>query len=137
MRTKEDVESYLLRSQLSYEEVADGMWVVRDSYNRLDQLVVKLSGPILLFRMKVMEVPETGREALFQRLLELNASELMHVAYGIEGDAVVLTHATEIANFDHNEFQAVIDDLSVAMGSHHEALAPFRRASAAPPAPEA
>lgn len=132
MRTKADVESYLMRSQLAYEEVGDAMWVARDAAHRLSNLVIKLSGPILLLRLKVMDVPETGREALYAKLLELNATSLLHVAYGLESNAVLLTHASELESLDYNEFQVVIDEMTIAMTEHHESLSPYHRPSAPP-----
>ncbi|MCC7538828.1 MAG: YbjN domain-containing protein [Deltaproteobacteria bacterium] len=132
MRTKADIESYLMRSHLAYEEVADSMWVVSDPANRVTNLVVKQLGPILLFRLKVIDVPDAGREALFHKLLDLNATSLLHVAYGLEEGAVVLTHASEIESMDYNEFQAVVDEMAMAMTEHHEALSPYHRPSAPP-----
>lgn len=134
MRTKADIESYLMRSHLVYDEVDEAMWVARDADNRVSNLVIKQSGPILLLRLKVMDVPDEGREALYAKLLELNATSLLHVAYGLEANAVVLTHASEIESLDYNEFQAVVDEMAMAMTEHHEPLSPYHRPSAPPAA---
>ena len=60
---------------------------------------------------------------------------MVHGAFGLEGDAVVIVHALELENLDFNEFQAVIDDMSMAVAKHQPSLAHFARPlrTAAPP----
>jgi hypothetical protein len=127
MLTRDDVESYLLRSGQEYDEVEDGMWVVQGGEGSA-RVVIHRSPPLLLFRLKVMELPEDEQQcaALFRRLLELNATDMVHGAYGIEEEDVILTDALELENLDFNEFQATLDSLQLAAASHHDAIAPFR-----------
>jgi len=47
---------------------------------------------------------------------------MVHGAFGLEGDAVVIVHALELENLDLNEFQAVIDDVSMAIAKHFPTL---------------
>ena len=56
---------------------------------------------------------------------------MVHGAFGLEGDAVVIVHALELENLDLNEFQAVVDDMSMAVAKHHTQPRPLRRPSAA------
>lgn len=109
---------------LRFDEVREGTWVVA-GLDGIDKLVVTLSGPVLVFRVKVMDVPRQNREELFRTLLELNASEMMHGAYGVEGDAIVISDALQIENLDYNEFAASIDDITLAVASHHSRLTRF------------
>ena len=95
----------------------------------LDNIIIMLAGPVLVFRVKLMEVPTHDREALFRTLLELNATEMMHGAYGVEGDSVVICDALQLENIDFNEFAATIDDISMAVASHRGRLAKFREAA--------
>lgn len=127
MITRDDVESFLMRTGLDHEEVRDGMWAVPLASNGA-QLVVNHSPPLLLFRVKVLDVPDDGERcsALYRRLLELNATDLVHGAYGIEEEDVILTEALELENLDFSEFQATIDSIGMAVAGHMEALAPFR-----------
>jgi hypothetical protein len=121
----EDVQSYLLKMDLRSEEPREGIWVL-SGLDGIDKLVITLAGPVLVFRVKVMELPHRNREALFRTLLELNASEMMHGAYGVEGDAVVICDALQLENLDYNEFAATIDDISLAVASHHSRLGKFK-----------
>jgi hypothetical protein len=129
MRSRDDIESYLARAEVPYEEVGeDGMWLVRDS-SLGENIAIKAAGPLLLFRVKVLELREvTDKPALFEELLRLNASDLVHGAYGISEDAVVLTCTLRVENLDYSELQAVLDDFSLALGNHYDKLTKFRSA---------
>ncbi len=132
MKNKEDIESYLLRAELPYEEVAEGMWIV-GRQDEQEKLVVKYQPPVLVCRVNVMDVPseKEKREELFQTLLALNAAEMMHGAYGLEGGKIVISDALQLENLDFNEFQATIDDITLAVADHYPRLAKFREAVAA------
>jgi Tir chaperone protein (CesT) family len=120
MKTAEDIESYLLRIGVPNEQVKPGIWLLKIQGS--DNCVVSMAGPVVVFRVKVMDLPRTDREALYRTLLSLNTSEMVHGAFGLEGDAVVIVHALELENLDLNEFQAVIDDVSMAISKHYPTL---------------
>jgi hypothetical protein len=127
MATREDVEAYLMRLELEYEELETGMWRVEG--NGLGAgLVLHVAPPVLVFRLKVMDLPEDERRCsnLYRQLLEYNATDLMHAAYGLEEGDVILTEALPLENLDFNEFQAAVDSFQVALATHMETLAPFQ-----------
>ena len=128
MKSGQDIESYLLRMELTYEELREGTWAVK-GVDGVDQVMLTLAGPVLVFRVKVMDVPRHSREELFRTLLELNATEMMHGAYGIEGDSIIISDALQIENLDYNEFAATVDDITLAVASHHGRLAKYRDAA--------
>ena len=131
MLTRDDVESYLLRTGLHHEEIGDGMWLAEASNG--PGIVIHLSPPLLVFRMKVMDLPadEPRCAALFRRLLQLNATDLVHAAYALEEADVILTESLEVENLDFNEFQATIDSFQMALASHLDALADYRNCAPA------
>jgi hypothetical protein len=132
-KTIEDIESYLLRAGLPYEPVQPGLWLVQlGEYGRL---AVSLAGPVVAFRVKVLDTPKQGREELFRTLLQLNTTEMVHGAFGLEGDAVVIVDALELENLDFNEFQAVLDDMSMAVSKHHPNLSRYVDGRSAQPSP--
>ena len=122
MKSAEDVESYLMRMGVTAETIKPGIWLVKIDGSAL---VVSIAGPVVAFRLKVMDLPRTGREDLYRTLLSLNTTEMVHGAFGLEGDTVVMVHALELENLDLNEFQAVVDDMSMAVAKHHPSLARF------------
>jgi hypothetical protein len=133
MVTKEELETFLDRlttEGASYREIQTGMWLVKPGGELDADVVVHHSPPVVLLRMKVMDLPkdERARGELARRLLELNASELVHGSYGIEGDAVVLTEAMELSHLDYEEFLAAFESMTLALASHLRELAPFREA---------
>ncbi len=129
MRTREDIESFLMRAGLTYEEVGDeGTWLVRESGTR-ENIVIRLAGPVVVFRIKVLELERVERrKELYAQLLTYNASDMVHGAYGLADEAVVLTCVLRLEDLDYNEFQGTIDDFSLALANHYETLASFRNA---------
>jgi len=133
MVTKEDVESFLDRMTTDgteYSEVNDGMWVVKPEGALETEVVVHYSPPVVLLRVKVMNLPDgdTTVAALSRRLLQLNATDLVHGSYGIESDSVVLTEALELSHLDYEEFLASYEGMTVALASHLRELSTFREA---------
>ena len=125
MKGRDDIESYLLRLDLPYEEIGQDTWMI-NSGQKDQNLVVRLAVPVAVFRCKIMDVPAQGREELYRLLLELNIADLLHGAYGIEGGAVVLSDALELENLDFNEFQATVEDMALAVANHSSKLSKFQ-----------
>ena len=131
MRTREDIEANLTRSELPHRELGeDGtMWLVRDP-DWGEHVVVNLVGPLVLFRMKVTNLDAIERrEEFFETLLEMNARDMIHGAYGITDGAVVLTCTLRAENLDYNEFQGTFDDFSLALSNHLETLRGFAKSN--------
>jgi len=129
MVTRDDVQSFLDRMEAAggtVEELEEGLWKVRTSEE--SEAVVSFSPPVLILRVRVMELPaEPARRAeLYRQLLEYNAADLVHGSYGVEGDHVVLTDTLELENLDFSEFEASFDSLTLALATHLGALAPYR-----------
>jgi len=130
MATIEDVQAFVSRldgNGVSASEVEPGLWVLAPDDGG-GQIVVNFAPPVVVLRVNVMEMPaEEGKQtALMRRLLELNAEEMVHGSYGIEESQVVLTDALQIENLDFNEFQASIESITLALGSHMASLASFK-----------
>jgi hypothetical protein len=128
MKSREDIESYLMKTGLPYEQLGADLWNVKPEGQ--ENLLISIAGPVVVFRIKVMNLPEGGkREPLYETLLGLNTTEMVHGAFGIEGKAVVIIDALQLENLDFNEFQAVIDDITMAISKHYPVLSKFRAAA--------
>lgn len=127
MKAREDIDSYLLKMGVAYDELGDDIWRIR--VNGIENLMVSLAGPIVVFRLKLMDIPAARREELYETLLRLNTTELFHCAFGIEGSAIVLGGALAAENMDFNEFQAVIDDIGMVVSKQYPVLSKFRTAA--------
>lgn len=122
MATHEDIEHYLIQLEYPIEMIAEGMWIIRNTAN----IIISYEPPLVIFRAKLMEIPKKNREGFFKLLLELNASQMIHGAYGIEDDNVVLIDTLESENLDFNEFQASLEAISLATSQDYQRLKSFR-----------
>ena len=133
MVTREDIQDFLDRLQgdgATHQEVEPGLWIVKPGGSLDFDVVVTHNPPVVVLRVKVMPVPDDAAVAasLNRRLLELNATDLLHGAYGIDGDAVVLTEALELAHLDFEEFLAAFESMTLSLTGHLRELAAFREA---------
>jgi hypothetical protein len=120
----EDLERELDRLGRKYERLGDGTYVVSVGSGR-PPVALRLSPPVLVAQATLGEVtvqaPER-RAALFQKLLELNASSLLHAAYGLEGTSLVIAAALVLESADPNELEAVLADIDMALAEHVPSL---------------
>ena len=133
MLTKDDVESFLMRlgaTGASFSEVEPGFWIVRPSEESDLSIAVNYTPPVVLLRIDVMTLPTNGQQSatLTRRLLELNASDLLHGSYGIQDDRIVLTEALELSALDYEEFLASYESMTLALASHLRELGSYREA---------
>jgi len=126
------IEGYLVRAGVAYDVLGEGIWVLHDEIDNVDNIVVMLATPVVLFRVKLMELPKdaTAQAALCKKLLELNASGMASGAYAIENGAVVAIETLQSENLDYNEFQAAIDGLTLAISEHYDELKQFNQHAA-------
>jgi Tir chaperone family protein CesT len=127
MASTDELDSYLIKMGLPYEQVGEGTWVINpDAAGHVAPIGVTIEEPIVLFSIPMFELGLVldERERLFRTLLELN-SELLHSSYALQGDQVVLSGAFQLENLDFNEFQAMVDDMCIALDNHLERIAPW------------
>ncbi len=123
-RTVEDVERFLEQRGHAVERLSEGTWLVRVARDQAPA-VVRVESPVVLIEVNVGEVSfadSVRAVAFYRRLLELNAGDLVHAAYGLVGERVVLTAALELANLDENELGAALSEVSLALAEHVPAL---------------
>jgi len=127
MVNRQKVQSYLIDLGLSFEEVDANTWLLTDEEKGLNHIVVMVSEPLVILRVKVMELPEGGREKLYERLLRLNAEDLLHGAYALEGDHVILIDTLHLETMDLQDFRASLEAMGLALAEHYRVLGEFRR----------
>src|ERR1700689_1216781 len=119
MRTEKDVEAYLLRLNRRFRSVEDspGTFLV-ELGEKAPPLVVRVQAPLVVLRVPLGggDPPATDA-AVSRRLLELNAKQLVHAAYGIDDGHVVLSSALELENLDFNELEATMDEIDMALAA--------------------
>ncbi|MGM0558044.1 MAG: hypothetical protein ACQEVA_16790 [Myxococcota bacterium] len=122
MATNEQIEAYLIETEMPFEQVNEGLWLINDETDNIENIVVYHTEPVLTFRVKLVEAPKTGRLELFTRLLHLNAESMVAGAYGLEEDNVVIVDTLQSENMDFNEFQASLDAIAMAVREHYEEI---------------
>ncbi len=133
MVNREDLEAFLDRltaGGASVREVEPGLWSVRPGGALELDVIVHHLPPVVLLRVKVMDLPagESQANAVSRRLLELNATDLLHGSYGISNGAIVLMEALELAHLDYEEFLASYESMTLSLASHMRELSTFQEA---------
>ena len=124
---REKLEGFFINLELVYEEVGEDMWLITDEENGLTSVVVYVQDDLVTLRAKVMDVPQQDREAFFEDLLRLNG-EIVHGAYALEEESVILIDSLELPTMDLEEFQASLDSTGLALAQHYSKLAKYRKA---------
>ena len=127
MLNREDIESFLIRTEAEFEELDEGLWIVQpngEHAQRQPRIVVNYQPPVLVCRADIRDLPidDEDQLALYRRLLELNAVDLIHGAYGLENDEVILSDTLELENLDFSEFRATLESLTLALTTHWDSL---------------
>lgn len=126
MTATEKIEAFLINLGITFQQISDNSWLIHDAEKGLDQVVVIAEDPLVMIRVKVMPLPKHRHEELFERLLRLNASDVVHGAYGLADDHVILIDTLQYATLDLEEFQASLDAIGLALAQHYPVLSEYR-----------
>jgi CesT_Tir_1 len=119
MISREKLESYLVKLELTFQEAGRNTWVVREPEKGLANLFIMMADPLVVLRLTVMSIPKNGRERLFEELLHLNATDMVHGAYALDGGNVIIVDTLEGETMDVEELQASLEAISLAVVQHH------------------
>ena len=120
VKSNEDLEGYFNKLDRRFEVLEDGTFLVAAS-SKQTPVAVRLLPPVVVLQVKIGDAPKDDAAVevkLFRRLLELNAHDLVHAAYGLEGDAIMLSAALEADTLDLNELEATLADIGMALAEH-------------------
>ena len=99
MSYADTLESYMLRMELPHEQVSDDTWVLAPDSLRHARIIVRIDEPIVLYSTPLFGVTEA-------------------------------TTDRGVSNWrDAAEFQAMIEDMVMAIDSHLDQLTPWRPAT--------
>jgi hypothetical protein len=77
MVNSQDIEGYLIKMGISYDEIAKNTWMIQDNEDSIENLVVTLNDPVIVFHVKLMDIPPgCDKLRLFEELLKLNATDM-------------------------------------------------------------
>lgn len=126
MTSTSKLESYLINLGMTFEELNENTWVINDSEKGVQRVVVIVEEPLVTIRVMVMPIPDNNREEFFETLLKLNATDLIHGAYGLSEESVILIDTLQYATMDIEEFQASLDAIGLALAQHYSILSKYR-----------
>jgi hypothetical protein len=120
IRQIDDLEAELNRLDRKFERMGDGTVLVSVGPGR-PPIAMRVAPPVLVLQVTIGSLVKRGaaeQAKLFRRLLELNASTLLHSSFGLEGDSIVLAAALELESVDPNEIEAALADMDMALAEH-------------------
>ncbi len=117
-RNADDVESFLHGLNRHFERNEDN-FIVSSGVDG-PPIAIFVTEPIIVVRVDIGPLPEGAdkQNAVFRLLLNYNATDLVHSAYALEGDKIVLTSGLPLENVDRNELAAVLGDIELALMRH-------------------
>jgi len=120
------IERYLIDLMFSYQELDKDMWLLDDEEHGLEGIVIMHAAPLVIIRVNVMPAPTEKRLEFFTKLLELNAKDLVHGAYALENEEIVLIDTLEYDTMDFEEFRASLEAMGLALSQHYPVLSAYR-----------
>jgi hypothetical protein len=120
------IEQYLIDLMLTYQQIETNLWLLDDEDRSLQGVVVMQAEPLVIIRAEIMDVPKENLVELYEKLLELNAIEMIHGAYALENGKIILIYTMEYDTMDYGDFRAALDSFSLALTQHYPILSKYR-----------
>lgn len=119
--TLKTIEKYLEQINAKYEKIDSSLWKVE--YDNIPNIIINFDPPILVVRLKLMEISDaTDIAKLSRRLLELNSEQMISGAFALENQNVILVEVLQTENLDLNEFQAAFEGITLTAVQNYKEL---------------
>ena len=125
------IEQYLVDMMLTYEKVDSSIWLLDDEERALQGVAIMLAEPMVIIRAEIMDIPKSNLLELYRKLLELNATDVIHGAYALDNDneKVILINTLHYDTMDYDDFRSSLEAFSLALATHYPILSKFREKS--------
>jgi len=125
--TESKIEQYLIDLMITYQQVGKNLWLLDDEERSLHGVAIMQAEPLVIIRAEVMDVPtKSNLLELYTKLLELNASDVIHGAYALDKNKIILLDTLQYETMDNEDFRATLDSFSMALTEHYPILSKFR-----------
>jgi hypothetical protein len=128
--TESKIEQYLIDLMITYQQVDKNLWLLDDEERSLQGVAVMQAEPLVIIRAEVMDVPKNNVTELYAKLLELNASDVIHGAYALDKNKIILLDTLQYETMDNEDFRATLDSFSMALTDHYPVLSKYREKTA-------
>ncbi|MCL2264711.1 MAG: YbjN domain-containing protein [Treponema sp.] len=125
------IEQYLIDMMITYQQVDKNLWLLDDVDHSLQGLVVMQAEPLVIIRAEIIDLPKNNLFELYTKLLELNATDIVHGAYAVDKNKVILIDSLHYNTMEYDDFRAVLDSFSLALTEHYPVLSKFREKAGA------
>ena len=125
------IEQYLIDMMITYQQIDKNLWLLDDEDRSLQGVAVMLADPMVIIRAEIMDIPKSNPLELYSKLLELNASDVIHGAYAIDNKKIILIYTMHHSSMDYEDFRAALDSFSLALTEHYPVLSKYRDKSGA------
>jgi len=125
------IEQYLTDMMLTYEKVDGNIWLLEDEERTLQGVVIIQAEPLVIIRAEIMDIPKNNILELYTKLLELNATDVIHGAYALDRDnnKIILVNTLHYDTMDYDDFRSSLEAFSLALATHYPILSKFREKS--------
>jgi len=127
------IEQYLIQMMLTNEQVDKNLWLLEDEEQGLQGVAVMYAEPLVIIRAEIIDVPNRDVLELYTKLLELNATDIIHGAYALDdkNKKIILTNTLQYDSMDFEDFRAALESFSLALVEHYPILSKYRKKSGA------
>jgi len=120
------IEQYLIDLMITYQKIDSNLWLLDDEEHTLQGVAIMQADSVVITRAEIMDVPKSNVLELYTKLLEINATDLVHGAYAVDKGKVVLIDTLHYDTMDYDDFRAVLDSFSLAITEHYPVLSKYR-----------
>jgi hypothetical protein len=125
------IEQYLIDLMYTYQQIDSNLWLLDDENHSLQGVAIMQADPLVIIRAEIMDIPKNKLLELYTKLLELNATDVIHGAYAIDNKKIVLVDSLLLNTMDFADFRAALDSFSLALTQHYPILSVYRDKAAA------
>jgi len=120
------IEQYLIDLMLTYQQIESNLWLLDDEEHSLQGVAIMQAEPLVIIRAEVMDIPKDKLLELYTKLLELNANDVIHGAYALDKNKIILIDSLQYSSMDLEDFRASLDSISLALAQHYPILSVYR-----------
>ena len=122
------IEQYLIDMMFTYQQVDKNLWLLEDEDHTLQGVAVAFAEPLVVIRAEIMDVPKNNLLELYTKLLELNATDVIHGAYALDlkNNKIILMNTLQYDTMDYEDFRSALESFSLALSEHYPILSKFR-----------
>jgi hypothetical protein len=120
------IEQYLIDLMITYQQIDTNLYLLDDEEHSLQGVAIMQAEPLVIVRAEIMDVPKNNLMELYTTLLGLNATDVIHGAYALENNKIILIDTLQYSSMDYENFRATLDSFSLALTQHYPILSKFR-----------